>query len=101
MNAESGTITQTASTYYHTKEKLFSIADFTGVGIGTIGKGGPSGNVITRTRYCVRLLGPTNLNIPVMSNDKEAMIALAEKVGDYLNLPVDKEPTLIFFKMRL
>ncbi len=36
-----------------------------------------------------------------MSSDKEAIISLAEEVGNYLDLPVDKEPKTVFFQMRL
>ncbi len=97
MDKRAGNVKESISTIFWKKAQSFSIADFTGVGIGT---GGHSYNV-TSTRYCVQLLGPKNLNIPGMSSNKEAMISLAEDVGNYLNLPVDKKPKMVFFQKRL
>ena len=55
----------------------------------------------TSTRFFVQLLGSKNLNIPGTSSNKEAIVSLAEDVGDYLSLPVEKEPKFVFFQMRL
>lgn len=97
MDKRAGNIKNSISTFFWKKAQCYSIADFTGVGIGT---GGHS-YYVTGTRYCVQLLGSTNLSIPGMSSNKEAIMSLAEEVGNYLNLPVDKEPKKMFFQMRL
>ena len=65
------------------------------------GGGEHSFKVKTRTRYFVQLLGPTNLNLPGNSSNKETIISLAEQVGGYLDLLVDKEPKTVLFQMRL
>ncbi len=93
-----GRITSSAGTRFHTIEKSHSIADFTGVGIGTFGTGGQNGNLVTRTRYFVQLLGQSNLYIPVISSDASTIRSLAEKVGNHLNLPVHKKPQKVSFK---
>ena len=102
MDKQAGNIEKIVSTLFWKKTQCYSLTDFTGVGIGMAGGGGEhSFKVKTRTRYFVQLLGPTNLNLPGNSSNKEAIISLAEQVGGYLDLLVDKEPKTVLFQMRL
>jgi hypothetical protein len=98
MDKRTGTIEQSLSMFLWNKTVRYSVADFRGVGIGMAGH---LGGYATSTRYLVQLLGSSNLNIPGMSGNKQAIIALAEQVGGYLNVPVDREPRMVFFQMRL
>lgn len=98
MDKRTGTIEQSLSVLLWKKTVRYSVADFRGVGIGMAGHSRP---YATRARYFVQLLGSTNVNIPGMSGNKQAIISLAEKVGEYLDLPVDREPRMVFFQRRL
>jgi len=97
MDKRMGTIEQSRSMFVWKNTVRYSVADFTGVGIGMAGHTGIHG---ASARYFVQLLGSTTLNIPGMSANKQAIIALAERVGEYLNLPVDREPRMVFFQKR-
>jgi Na+/H+-translocating membrane pyrophosphatase len=97
MDNRTGNIEKSISTFFWKKEQSYSIADFTGVGIGT---GGES-YTKTSTVYGVQLLGKKNLSLPGMSGNKERVMSLADQVGDYLKLPVDKKPKMAFFRWRI
>lgn len=100
MDRRTGRIERSLSTFFWEQTRRYSVLDFRGVGIGMAG--GSSGvNMAPRGKYFVQLLGSTNLNIPGMSSNKESVMSLADEVGSYLNLPVDKEPKVAFFQMRL
>ena len=99
MDNRRGTIEKTISTFVWKKYRKYAVAEFTGVGIG-MGGGSNSANVTSSGRYFVQLLGRTIVNIPGSSSNKGAIIELAERVGGYLNLPVDKKPLVAFFQKR-
>jgi hypothetical protein len=97
MDKRTGKIETILSMFLWRQTQRYSVSDFAQVGIGM----GGNDYIKTSTRYFVQLLGPTNLNIPGTSSNKEAIVALAGEVGDYLDLPVEREPKLMFFQKRL
>ena len=104
MDKRTEKIEETLSMFLWKKQRNYSVSDFTGVGIGMGGRSmsiGTSYYPGRRSVYLVQLLGSTNLNIPGTSGNKEAIVSLAEQIGEYLNLPVEKAPRTVFFQTRL
>ena len=100
MDNRNGTIEKHLSTFIWKKNRKFTIAEFTGVGIGMAG-GSTGSGVTSRGRYFIQLLGQTIVNIPGSSSDMKGITELADRIGIYLSLPVDKKPRLPFFQRRM
>lgn len=100
IDKRTGKIEKCLSCLLWRKTQLYSISEFTGIGIGMAGTSSATFDIRGKSVYFLQLLGARNLSIPGMTNNKEAMISLAEQVGEYLNLPVEKTPRIVFFQSR-
>ena len=61
----------------------------------------PGEVLLQRADTLSELLGRNVVNIPGASSSKETIFDLADQIGSYLNLPVDKKPKVAFFNKRV
>lgn len=98
LDRHAGQVEKTIETRMWKRVERHPLGRFHGVGIGMAGDGG---SYKSGTRYLLQLLGPRNVNLPGTTADKDRILELAQQVGEYLGLPVDAEPRMVFFRSRL
>ncbi|MBT8445581.1 MAG: hypothetical protein KJO38_00455 [Gammaproteobacteria bacterium] len=76
----------------------YSISRFDSVGIGIGGRGGIEEPTVV---YFVQLLGRENLKVSLTSGSLDAVRANANRLAEFLGLPLDDTPRSVVFGTRL
>lgn len=99
IDAQKKLVEKTIRTLFWKKTWIFSVSDFSGVGISTASGGSPQGR--PKILYFIQMIGLKNLSIPGYYYNKDKALTEARNISKFLNLPLDEEAKIGFFGKRL